>query len=74
MKQSLPVSKKGFNEKTKYCTECGEELNDYCFNEKVDNLESIREHHQNCKKTKKFKGDQCSKLFIAEQIDPAELE
>lgn len=53
-----------------YCTECGESLDDFCFSEMVNDLNKIRIHHDKCKKEKRFNGDFCSKLFIAEPIEP----
>lgn len=50
-----------------FCTECGEQLDDFAFDDRAVNLKSIRTNHELCKKTGKFKGDYCSKLFIASE-------
>jgi hypothetical protein len=69
MKKRSTNLKKQQTEEIKYCTECGEELNDYCFSDDVNDLEKLKEHHENCKTTKKFKGDVCSRLFIAAPVE-----
>jgi hypothetical protein len=69
MKKSILIPKESLQEKPIYCTECGDKLENFCFSEDADNLEAIRKHHEECKKVDRFKGDQCSKLFIAEQTN-----
>ena len=54
------------NQKVIFCTECGVELQNFCFNGKISNIEAIKKNLAQCKKTGKFKGDFCSKLFIAD--------
>jgi hypothetical protein len=49
-----------------FCTECGDELQDFAFNEKAKNKNEIKEKHYNCIKTGKFSGEFCSKLFISD--------
>jgi len=49
-----------------FCTECGKELNDLCFKEQVEDSEFLKRNFENCKKTGKFKGDICSRMFIAD--------
>ena len=53
------------NEKVKFCTECGDEL-EYIsiFNNFKGNIAKIRKNFARCIKTGKFKGELCSKLFI----------
>lgn len=48
-----------------FCTECGAELDDFSFTEKAENIELTKENFERCKKIGKFKGDECSKMFIA---------
>ncbi|MBA4312124.1 MAG: hypothetical protein C0417_05800 [Chlorobiaceae bacterium] len=62
------------NSSNRYCTECGETLDDYCFSKDVNNIEAIKQHHEQCKKTKKFNGDVCSRLFIAESVSQKEFK
>lgn len=49
-----------------FCTECGDELQDFAFNKSSNNKDEIREKHSNCVKTGKFSGEFCSKLFISD--------
>ena len=48
-----------------FCTECGIELQNFCINGDTHDEEAIKKNLAQCKKTGKFKGDFCSKLFIA---------
>lgn len=48
-----------------YCTECGEELEIFGCHDGSYNLESVKINYEKCKKEGKFKGEICSKLFIA---------
>ncbi|MBI5475152.1 MAG: hypothetical protein HY964_00260 [Ignavibacteriales bacterium] len=68
MKKNSTGLKNKKDQKIEYCTECGEALTDYCFSDDVKDLEALKSHHENCKTTKKFKGDVCSKLFIATPV------
>jgi hypothetical protein len=66
MKQKItPPEDPDANKRFLFCTECGEKLDDFCFTDDAANIESVRRHHQGCKKTGKFKGEMCSRLFIA---------
>jgi len=49
-----------------YCTECGAELENFCFSGSADNVSAIKKTLAQCKKKGTFVGDFCSKLFIAE--------
>lgn len=48
----------------KFCTECGEALEDFAVSTDAEDQKSVIENYHNCKKTGKFKGDVCSKMFI----------
>lgn len=72
MKKQILIPKESLKEKPIYCTECGEQLENFCFSEDVDNIETVRKQHEKCKNSDRFKGDQCSKLFIAQQIEPTD--
>jgi hypothetical protein len=48
-----------------FCTECGAELDDFSFTEKAKDMKLVQENFNRCKTIGKFKGEQCSKLFIA---------
>jgi predicted GNAT family acetyltransferase len=49
-----------------YCTECGAELENFCFSGSANDLAAIKKTLAHCRKEGKFVGDFCSKLFIAE--------
>ncbi len=61
MKQKVQRVKKFF------CTECGSDLDNFCFVPDVDEYANILKHHFECQRTGKFKGAMCSKLFIADE-------
>lgn len=48
----------------KFCTECGEILENFSVSEMAKNPKAVIENFHKCKKTGKFKGDICSKMFI----------
>jgi len=50
-----------------FCTECGEQLDDFAFDDRAGNIQSVITSHNLCKKTGKFKGECCSKVFIASE-------
>jgi len=56
----------GFQENLVFCTECGKELDNICFDDKqMNDKDYLEKHHEKCRKTGKFKGDICSRMFIA---------
>lgn len=54
------------NEKKMFCTECGTDLDDFDVNPESNDIEAVKKNHENCKEIGKFKGNVCSKIFIAE--------
>ncbi|MEJ5306462.1 MAG: hypothetical protein WHV63_11030 [Ignavibacteria bacterium] len=48
----------------KFCTECGEALEDFSVSDMAKDPKAVIENFHNCKKTGKFKGDVCSKLYM----------
>jgi len=52
--------------KSLFCTECNEELDAFCFDNKSKNKKAIRKRHRKCVKTGKFNGEFCSKIFISD--------
>jgi len=60
MKRKVQQGKKLF------CTECGTDLDNFCFAPNVNEYADILKHHFECQRTGKFKGSMCSKLFIVE--------
>jgi hypothetical protein len=53
-----------------FCTECGANLENFCFSSKSDDLEAIRKTLAQCKKKGRIMGDFCAKLFV---VDPNSL-
>jgi ribosomal protein S27AE len=51
-----------------FCSECGEELDLFGIDGKIDRNKII-ERHRNCRKKGKFKGDVCSMMFISGDIE-----
>ncbi|MFH0736166.1 MAG: hypothetical protein V1773_17165 [bacterium] len=62
-KEETPLIEKQF------CTECGDDLTEFYMSERVKHVEEVKANFENCKKTGKFKGEECSKLFIASDED-----
>ena len=48
-----------------FCTECGADLDDFSFTDKAKDMKLVLENFNRCKTIGKFKGEQCSKIFIA---------
>jgi len=65
--------KKLLKQKVIFCTECGKELENYCFSSGSQDINAIKKNLAQCKKTGKFVGEFCSKLFIAGDEDLEEL-
>jgi hypothetical protein len=57
--------KKLLKQEAIFCTECGVELQNFCFSLGADNVEAIKMNLAQCKKSGKFTGEFCSKLFIS---------
>ncbi len=64
-KKKLTINEEKKLNQAKYCTECGDTLDDFAITENAKDVEKVKENFENCKKTGKFKGEECSKLFIA---------
>ena len=59
----------------KFCTECETDLDNFFLSKKADDIEGVKANHENCKHIGKFKGEMCSKIFIAqmeEDLDSVE--
>ena len=52
-----------------YCTQCGATLEGFALSGKAEDLSAIRGNFELCRKTGKFTGEFCSKLFIASPVD-----
>ncbi len=53
----------------KFCTECNEILNEFDISEAANDLNAVKENHDNCKRTGKFKGELCARIFISNPDD-----
>lgn len=51
--------------KSLFCTECDEELENFCFSKKSKNKKAIKKRHEKCVKSGKFSGEFCSRIFIS---------
>ena len=51
--------------KSLFCTECDEELDNFCFSKKSKNKKTVKKRHEKCVKSGKFNGEFCSKIFIS---------
>lgn len=60
-------------QKVIFCTECGKELENYCFSMGSKDVDAIKKNLAQCKKSGRFVGEFCSKLFIAGDEDLEEL-
>jgi hypothetical protein len=49
-----------------FCTECGEKLNNFCFDDTASNVDSVKKHMEECKREGRYKGDMCARVFIAD--------
>ncbi|RPI17158.1 MAG: hypothetical protein EHM58_10230 [Ignavibacteriae bacterium] len=56
-----------------FCTECGRDLRNFALERKSFNVEFIKKNFASCRENGKFKGEFCSKLFIALDFDPDEF-
>ena len=69
MAKQLHEEEEPLNQKIRFCTACGDELDEFCFSDQAENIESIRKRHAKCKEIGKFDGDVCARIFIAQQRD-----
>ncbi len=63
MKKKSKINKDKALDSVKFCTECGEELEDFSVSDNSSTEAALKQHH-NCRKTGKFNGDMCSRVFI----------
>lgn len=64
MKKKNTTKKDELFESSRFCTECGEELEDFTFDKEASDEETVKRRFHNCKETGRFKGDICSRVFI----------
>ena len=65
MKKKKTKKQNPLNEDVQFCTECGSELDEFCFTSQATDKEFLKRNHENCIKIGKFKGDVCSRIYIA---------
>ena len=53
-----------------FCVECQDDLENFSVTPTVEDIEAIRKNFEKCKTTGKYKGELCSKMFIASSDDP----
>jgi hypothetical protein len=63
MKKKNKIKKDTALASVRFCTECGEELEDFSVSKNSSSEAAFKQHH-NCRKTGKFDGDMCSRVFI----------
>lgn len=65
-KKRTILTKEDLEEKIdiQFCTECGDALEYFDQSEQAKDPEAVKKNFENCKKTGKFKGEVCSKLYI----------
>ncbi len=68
-KKKLQIKEESPYIEKQFCTECGDDLNEFYLSERVKQVEAVKANFENCQKTGKFKGEECSKLFIASDPD-----
>lgn len=49
-----------------FCTECGALLENFCFSSSADDADAIKKNLAQCRKSGKFAGEFCAKLFISD--------
>jgi len=59
--------------RNRYCTRCGEELENFCFSPDANNLEALRAAALRCQLNGKAEGAVCAKVFIAGRSETALL-
>lgn len=64
-KNDKPGQTDPLSERVIFCTECGETIENFCLSHGADDLHAIRKTLAQCKRSGRFTGDFCSKLFIA---------
>ncbi len=60
-------------EEIKFCTECGDALEDFSVSEQADDYQAVKKNFEECKKTGKFKGDMCSKMYMITPPDESDI-
>lgn len=60
-------------EDVRFCLNC-DDMDDLATSEEAKKIDQIHERFDNCRKTGRFEGDICSRLFVAEDdIDSPDL-
>jgi hypothetical protein len=53
-------------QKVIFCTECGDKLDNFCFTDSASDVDAVKKHMEGCKREGRYKGDMCSRMFIAD--------
>jgi hypothetical protein len=54
------------DQKVVFCTECGDKLDNFCFTDGATDVDAVKKHMEGCKREGRYKGDMCSRVFIAD--------
>jgi hypothetical protein len=52
-----------------FCTECGSKLENFCFDDGATDLDAVKKHMEECKREGRYKGEMCSRVFIADETN-----
>ncbi|RJP71289.1 MAG: hypothetical protein C4539_05280 [Ignavibacteriales bacterium] len=63
MRKKNTIKKEEALDSVRFCTECGEELENFSISDH-SSPEDAQKQHDTCKETGKFNGDMCSRVFI----------
>lgn len=71
-RKKTSINKDDFFSSADFCTECGKSLDDFALENPFLDKELLKIRFKQCMEEGKFKGNVCSKLFIAddENIEP----
>jgi hypothetical protein len=73
MKKKNIIKKDKALSSIRFCIECGEELEDFSVSKNSSKDAALKQHH-NCKKTGKFNGDMCARVYITKDEDENNLD
>ena len=56
-----------------FCTECDTDLSAFWLSPVAEDPEKVKQMHENCRRSGKFHGEICSKLFIINDIESDDI-
>ncbi len=65
MKIEIQRRKELLQQRKIFCTECDALLENFCFSSGADDADAIKKNLAQCRKSGKFAGEFCAKLFIS---------